>query len=56
MRRSLALAMAVVALAPDAAAASASALPSVSSVQATAIASRVALVRREQRSHPNSFS
>ena len=56
MRRSLALAMAVVALAPDAAAASASALPSVSSSRATAIASRVALVRREQRSHPNSFS
>jgi hypothetical protein len=50
MRRSLALALAALALAPSAADAS------VSSTQATVIASRLALVRREKRTHPGAFS
>ena len=56
MRRSLALALALVVLAPDAAVASASPVSSVSSAQATAIASRLALVRRAEDSHRGSFS
>src|ERR1039458_9001830 len=50
MRRSLALALAALALAPSAADAS------VSSTHATVIASRLALVRREERTHPGAFS
>ncbi|MGA3361784.1 MAG: hypothetical protein ABSD82_07115, partial [Solirubrobacteraceae bacterium] len=60
MRRCLALALAALALAPAAAAAAGSASPSssrtVSSAQATAVASRLALVRREERTHPGAFS
>jgi hypothetical protein len=60
MRRCLALALAAMALAPAAAAAAGSASPSssrtVSSAQATAVASRLALVRREERTHPGAFS
>ncbi|MGA2006171.1 MAG: glycosyltransferase 87 family protein [Solirubrobacteraceae bacterium] len=60
MRRCLALALAAMALAPAAAAAaasaSASASRSVSGAQATAVASRLTLVRREERTHPGAFS
>jgi len=50
MRRSLALAVVALALAPAAAEAG------VSSAQATAIASRLPLVRSEERTHPGAFS
>jgi len=68
MRRSLALALASLALAPSAATADATGLSglsgvggvtratAVTSAQATAIASRLALVRAQERTHPHAFS
>jgi len=56
MRRAVALAVAAVAavaLSPSAATAAGA---GISSAQATAIASRLALVRREERTHPGAFS
>jgi hypothetical protein len=50
MRRALALALLALALAP------AVAVAGVSSAQATVVATRLALVRREQRTHPGAFS
>jgi hypothetical protein len=59
MRRALALALAALAVAPAAATAAGAAgtlAASVTSAQATAIASRLALVRAQERTHPHAFS
>jgi len=56
LTRTLAVALASLAVVPAAAEAAAAAGGGVSSAQASAIASRLALVRSEERTHPGAFS